>query len=630
MGTHRTRRFRQEARVASATVTPPAQERKLAEEAGQLTAILEAVADGVVVFDREGRVLHYNPMALELLSLDQRSTGIPRTISEVGRPLNPRDERGQPLAEEQWPPFRALRGEILRGSNAPDVIFHTHDGRELLISESAAPVRDMQGQITGAVVILRDVTERRRLERQTHEAFSALLAMAEALMHVEDAPTNTSPGSDMAPRQPQQRDPELAEVAQRLAELTCRVLACRTVSIAAVEPETALLYPVTVIGLSPAHEAQWWASWNRPQQLDERFDPSTVAALRAGELVARASQRLPRWPRQRRVSAYPTRLAPMRLGDTLVGILTVDSIGGGGSDQNGEPSPHGQVLISAAARLGALVLDRRRLLRERAAALASELALRETNEQMDTFVSIAGHELKTPLTSLILSLYLMEHRIQHLIQHCVGRGPGDANEDNDDAEPLLATVGLARQQVERLDRLVNDLLDASRVRASKLELHREPVDLALIVQEAVEVQRLLTPTRDLLQQVPTALRVPVLADADRIRQVVANYLSNALKYSPADRPVAVGIAVNDRETRVWVRDEGLGLPTDEQERIWERFHRAKGIAMQSGSGIGLGLGLYICRTIIERHQGHVGVESAPGRGSTFWFTLPLARQEADT
>jgi K+-sensing histidine kinase KdpD len=105
-----------------------------------------------------------------------------------------------------------------------------------------------------------------------------------------------------------------------------------------------------------------------------------------------------------------------------------------------------------------------------------------------------------------------------------------------------------------------------------------------------------------------------------------NYLTNALKYSPADRPVAVGITVSDREARVWVRDEGSGLPAEEQTQIWERFHRAREIVVQSGSGIGLGLGLYICRTIIERHQGRVGVESAPGRGSTFWFTVPLARR----
>jgi len=116
----------------------------------------------------------------------------------------------------------------------------------------------------------------------------------------------------------------------------------------------------------------------------------------------------------------------------------------------------------------------------------------------------------------------------------------------------------------------------------------------------------------------------VVVDADRLGQVVTNYLTNALKYSPTYRPVAVGLDIEEKWAQVWVRDEGPGLPPEEQEAIWERFHRVKGIEVQSGSGIGLGLGLYICRTIIERHQGQIGVESAPGQGSTFWFTVPLA------
>jgi signal transduction histidine kinase len=105
---------------------------------------------------------------------------------------------------------------------------------------------------------------------------------------------------------------------------------------------------------------------------------------------------------------------------------------------------------------------------------------------------------------------------------------------------------------------------------------------------------------------------------------VTNYLTNALKYSPTEQPVVVGLDVAGQEARVWVRDQGPGLPPEEQARIWERFHRVKGIEVQSGTGVGLGLGLHICQTIIERHQGQVGVESSPGQGSTFWFTLPLA------
>ncbi len=309
-------------------------------------------------------------------------------------------------------------------------------------------------------------------------------------------------------------------------------------------------------------------------------------------------------------------LVPMRIDETLVGLLRVDS------DAQGEEyaCTHRQALMRAVARLGALVLERDRLLREREEAHVRELALRETTAQMDTFLGMAGHELKTPLTSIKLALQLTERRLQQRIQH--------QGEPTKEIAPFMEQMERAEHQVDRLDRLVNDLLDVSRVQAGKLNLRLKPVDLAAIVRDAVEEQRQAVLDRSLLLQIPDDLTVRVLADADRIGQVVTNYLTNALKYSPADRPVAVGLEEEGQRALVWVRDQGPGLPLEEQERIWERFHRVKGIEVQSGSGIGLGMGLYICRTIIERHQGEVGVESAPGRGSTFWFRLPLAREEA--
>jgi signal transduction histidine kinase len=114
-----------------------------------------------------------------------------------------------------------------------------------------------------------------------------------------------------------------------------------------------------------------------------------------------------------------------------------------------------------------------------------------------------------------------------------------------------------------------------------------------------------------------------MADTQRIGQAVTNYLTNALKYSPADRPVTVGLQVDDQQAQLWVRDQGPGLAPEEQEQIWERYYRVQGIEVQSGSGVELGLGLHVCRTIIELHQGQVGVQSTPGQGSTFWFRLPL-------
>src|SRR5262249_28825815 len=120
---------------------------------------------------------------------------------------------------------------------------------------------------------------------------------------------------------------------------------------------------------------------------------------------------------------------------------------------------------------------------------------------------------------------------------------------------------------------------------------------------------------------------PVLVDADRIGQVIANYLTNAIKYAPTDRPIRVTLQLEGDHVRVSVRDEGPGLTLSEQERVWERFYRVPGIEVRSGSYVGLGLGLHICRTLIEQHNGQVGVQSRPGHGSIFWFSLPLTQQD---
>jgi signal transduction histidine kinase len=117
--------------------------------------------------------------------------------------------------------------------------------------------------------------------------------------------------------------------------------------------------------------------------------------------------------------------------------------------------------------------------------------------------------------------------------------------------------------------------------------------------------------------------VPVIADAERIKQVINGYLANALRYSPADQPVTVQLTVEDKVARVSVHDEGPGIPFEEQERIWERFYYAKGFTAQHAPAPNIGLGLYLIQAIVERHHGNVGVQSEPGHGATFWFTLPV-------
>ncbi|HEX9413001.1 MAG TPA: HAMP domain-containing sensor histidine kinase, partial [Ktedonobacterales bacterium] len=180
--------------------------------------------------------------------------------------------------------------------------------------------------------------------------------------------------------------------------------------------------------------------------------------------------------------------------------------------------------------------------------------------------------------------------------------------------------------LRRLGRLVDDVLDESRIQSGRLEFRMVSCDLSGIVRAAVEEQRQLASARTIHRELPDAQPTLVLADASRIEQVVTNYLTNALKYSREDRPVAVRLQVDGETARVSVRDEGVGVPLAEQAHVWERFHPIEGIAVQSGSGVSVGIGLYISKSIIERHQGQVGVRSAPGQGSTFWFTQPLAQE----
>lgn len=277
------------------------------------------------------------------------------------------------------------------------------------------------------------------------------------------------------------------------------------------------------------------------------------------------------------------------------------------------------LLLLVLIRQGVAFLEHAHVQRERQAAQAGELALRETNRQMDTFLGMASHELRTPLTSMLLHQQMMQRHLRRLQSQEAWQSPtGDAA-----VRPLAQHLRGLEVQLTRQSRLINELLDVSRIHAGRLELHLESTDLRASVTAAVEEQREVWPERTIQLCLSAEGALLVHADPDRLAQVVTNYLTNALRYSPEDRPVEVGVQTRQQHACVWVRDQGPGLPPEEQRRIWERFHRAPGIAIQSGSGVGLGIGLHLSKTIIEQHGGQVGVQSAPGQGSTFWFTLPL-------
>ena len=225
-------------------------------------------------------------------------------------------------------------------------------------------------------------------------------------------------------------------------------------------------------------------------------------------------------------------------------------------------------------------------------------------EQQDAFLTILSHELKTPLTSLKMVMQLARRRVAR------GRVVEDVT---------LEQMELA---VRRIERLVNDLLDSSRIERDDLPLSRERLDLVDLCQSAAAQQRAAT-GRTILLALPEG-SAWASVDAEHITQVVTNLLANALKYSPAEQPVTLHLCIEAHRAVICISDNGPGIAPNVLPHLFERYYRAPGIEVQSGSGIGLGLGLFISREIVERHGGQIWVESCPGQGSSFAFSLPLA------
>jgi signal transduction histidine kinase len=310
------------------------------------------------------------------------------------------------------------------------------------------------------------------------------------------------------------------------------------------------------------------------------------------------------------------------------------------------------LLLLVIARQAIMCLDDERLRREVAVAMTREEVLVELNRRKDEYFSVLSHELRTPLTTLQGYVHLLACRFNAWWSPVVPPAADDAAVHAIpavSAAPSAHEVAQGRamfasceQSLQRLTGLADDLVDDARIRDGQLMLRRAPCDLCALVVSVVEAQRVLEPERVIqVRTPPDDAALLVDADADRIAQVITNYLSNALKYSHADRPVEVAVGPEEAEdgkreekegqgeggrvrvARVAVRDAGPGLSEAEQTRVWERFPRIESVTVQSGSGVSLGLGLSISKAIVERHGGAVGVESAPGQGSTFWFTVPL-------
>jgi PAS domain S-box-containing protein len=283
-----------------------------------------------------------------------------------------------------------------------------------------------------------------------------------------------------------------------------------------------------------------------------------------------------------------------RSGEVLGGLFF-------GHDRAGVFSKREEELVTGLAAQASIAIDNARLYKK----------TQEAVRVRDEFLSIASHELKTPLTPLKLQL--------QSLQRILAR----ARPLEDAAPQILSVTGTSLRQINRLTSLIDDLLDVARISGGRFTLNREELDLADLVEEALErhATQLAAVQCSVEVQVPPSIRG--FWDRLRIEQVFINLLVNALKYAPGT-PINIRAEATPDRVIVSLRDEGPGIPVENQARIFDRFER---VSSDRNIG-GLGLGLFITRQIVEAHGGSIRVDSTPGHGATFIFELP--RQPAAT
>ncbi len=262
----------------------------------------------------------------------------------------------------------------------------------------------------------------------------------------------------------------------------------------------------------------------------------------------------------------------------------------------------GPVVIEASpSRLAALLYSALEDATERAAQLERHRAqLEQANHHRQALMRLVAHELRTPLSTLSVRAKL------------------EAVRQGQEAEPQSLTSVVVRN-VSRMVRIIDDLVDATNIDLGTLTAERETVDLTGVVERAVEEAAMMASTERVSLEAPPNLMVH--GDARRLEQVVVNFLTNAIKYSPEPTPILVQVALEDARVTVSIKDHGIGLSAEDRAHVFERYFRAEPGQKYAD---GMGLGLHICKHIVELHGGQIGVDSELGKGSTFWFSLPLA------
>jgi PAS domain S-box-containing protein len=559
------------------------------ESEARFRAVFEASPFGIAVADMQGRIVSVNPALQMLLGYSEDEMRGRVILAELSHP----DDR-----QASFEAFMAL-AEGRSDRYELEQRFFASDGRMLWADLAMALVRDAEGHPQFAIGMGADITERKNAEQERMQ-----LLREQAARHEAEAA--------------QGRLGFLAEVSARLA--------------------SSLDYQTTLQQVAQAVVPRL-ADWCTLNLLDERGELRAVATGHSNpDRERRAREMRDRYPRSSNADTSPV-LDVLRSGRSrLIAEVDDETLRSISRDEGHaamwrELAPRSVIVVPLSGQRGVLgtlslitTVDSERHYTPVDLALAEDLARRAAlaveNAQLyaqaqaairtaeeavrarEEFLSVAAHELKTPVTSLRgfaqLTLRALEQE-------------GDIDRDR-----LHHALTVVNQQSDKLRRLVAQLLDISRIQSGRLALERRTVDLTQLVTEIATAMQHQSQyhTLQVYSDEPTELDIDPL----RLEQVLTNLLDNAIKYSPQGGPVDIHVkAVDPAHVRVMVRDHGPGIRPEHREHIFERFYQA---GAEAEHAAGMGLGLYISREIVELHSGTIHAEFPEDGGACFVLTLP--------
>jgi PAS domain S-box-containing protein len=476
--------------------------------------------------------------------------------------LIPRDR----LSEEDMIISKLQRGEKIEHYQT---IRLTKTGREVHISLSISPLRNEDGQVIGASKIARDITKEKEAEKLTAQYIRRLELL-------------NSTGKILS------ADLDLKSILQKVADATTELSGAAFGAFFYYKIESNgepnLLYAVS--GVSKKAFDDLGIKENTPL-FDLTFKNKRV--VRFDNIVKDFNYRknLP-------ANGIPEKETP------LVSYLAVPLfsqtgvvIGGlfFGHSKTGVFTAEHQILVEAIASQAGIALQN--------AALYNEV--QNLNARKDEFIGFTSHELKTPLTTISGYLQIMEN----------------TPETHPQILPKL------KKQVSRLSRIISDLLDISKIQAGKFELFKTTFSLTALIKDCVETARQLSSDHEVEIRLPTT-DVMIYVDATKISQVIINLLSNAFKYSPANKNILLVAETIEDEVKISVIDKGIGIPKEHLDKIFTQFYR---ISQGKNDIPGVGLGLYLCKEFIEAHRGKIWAESEPGNGTCVNIVFPANKRQ---